>query len=544
MLDSIRDLVHQVSQFDMTHDREYDYKRLWFLVLYKMAHMQMEHLSPSRFHPIFLVIPLEVLKMLKKGTLREFNYYNDHILREIRGEHARILHKIDQLNKMHHDTVPNEQEILLKMYVYRIHNHITEIAVLSEIADLCLHFSRLFTNTFADPLRIAGALWFVDRTWHDVLNLVRNIVSSNAAALRVSDEIDRQVHEFIHKDHNKNIIYECLVEGAYIDRFVHDVEQFYELRKDKFRGYYLSYEFAEFEYRFQQNIMWLSCFLPSTHVLSLTCEEIKGTCRGMAFTLVDYHTNQNALQSLRLENLARIPIAPPKARIPSEHIRKRLSNKVLFRIAPFTHRDDERVLFTVPSTLIIPSMAWVTMLGASGSGKTTLCAMCLKKTNDANRRIFLADTYNNYTYDDIRPHVSYVKSNTDLFDQSIRFNLTFGVTLSAKTQTNRIRKYMAQFGLERLMSKLDSHIKHLSSGEQQRIKLIRCLLHDKPIWVLDEATSNLDSDCEYRVLDVLRTIQRKKGKSVIHVTHNQSLVQYADYVLTFQNQKVAIKARS
>ncbi len=124
-------------------------------------------------------------------------------------------------------------------------------------------------------------------------------------------------------------------------------------------------------------------------------------------------------------------------------------------------------------------------------------------------------TYRHYTYDDIRRCVSHIKPHSDLFDHSIYFNLTFGVTIAPNT-AGLIDEYMRKFELGHLIGRFDENIHTLSTGEKQRIKLIRCILHDKPIWVLDEGTANIDHDCELRILKILRTIQQQTRKSVIH----------------------------
>ena len=82
---------------------------------------------------------------------------------------------------------------------------------------------------------------------------------------------------------------------------------------------------------------------------------------------------------------------------------------------------------------------------------------------------------------------------------------------------------MRHFGLGHVVGKLDASINTLSTGEKQRIKVIRCILHDKPIWVLDEGTSNLDVDCELIVLSRLREIQIQNRGTCNYETHNIDL---------------------
>ena len=86
---------------------------------------------------------------------------------------------------------------------------------------------------------------------------------------------------------------------------------------------------------------------------------------------------------------------------------------------------------------------------------------------------------------------------------------------------------MKQFSLDQL---IDKHIYQLSGGEQQRVALVKLMLQDSDIILADEPTSSLDLENEKNVMDILKSFT-EKGKTVIIVTHNQSLHDYfTDYI--------------
>ena len=86
---------------------------------------------------------------------------------------------------------------------------------------------------------------------------------------------------------------------------------------------------------------------------------------------------------------------------------------------------------------------------------------------------------------------------------------------------------MKQFSLDQL---IDKHIYQLSGGEQQRVALVKLMLQDSDIILADEPTSSLDLENEKIVMDILKSFT-EKGKTVIIVTHNQSLHDYfTDYI--------------
>ena len=194
----------------------------------------------------------------------------------------------------------------------------------------------------------------------------------------------------------------------------------------------------------------------------------------------------------------------------------------------------------VCENLKIPSMKWITLRGESGSGKTTLCNLLLR-TMPTDNDISLFGVYEKYDYNSIRHLISNVKPNADLFDRNIEFNLKYGVNDKDKIALNdKIKHYLILFGLDNLVDRLNDHIDDLSTGEKQRIKIIRCILQDKPIWILDEITSNLDKDCEEVVITCLRQIQMEKKKSVIHITHNGDLLKYCDNRIEIDNTRLLL----
>jgi putative ABC transport system ATP-binding protein len=86
---------------------------------------------------------------------------------------------------------------------------------------------------------------------------------------------------------------------------------------------------------------------------------------------------------------------------------------------------------------------------------------------------------------------------------------------------------LARVGLEQ---RANSFPDRLSGGEQQRISIARALIHDPLLILADEPTGNLDSDTSEQVLDLLDTLTRQAGKSLIMVTHSPDAARMADRV--------------
>ena len=87
--------------------------------------------------------------------------------------------------------------------------------------------------------------------------------------------------------------------------------------------------------------------------------------------------------------------------------------------------------------------------------------------------------------------------------------------------------------------RLDSYPDRLSGGEQQRVAIARALIHDPDVILADEPTGNLDLDTGKQVLELLDTLVKKTGKTMIMVTHSQEVIGRADRVFSIRNKTLA-----
>ncbi|HYH63912.1 MAG TPA: ABC transporter ATP-binding protein, partial [Urbifossiella sp.] len=100
----------------------------------------------------------------------------------------------------------------------------------------------------------------------------------------------------------------------------------------------------------------------------------------------------------------------------------------------------------------------------------------------------------------------------------------FGGTLGA---AERARKADELLGLVGMSKRAGHRSSQLSVGERQRVALARALANDPPLLLADEPTGNLDSDNAAHVLDLLTTLQRDRGLSLVMVTHSAELAERA-----------------
>lgn len=116
-------------------------------------------------------------------------------------------------------------------------------------------------------------------------------------------------------------------------------------------------------------------------------------------------------------------------------------------------------------------------------------------------------------------------------------NVAVPLELAGDTRARaRARHELAAVGLA---ARLDHYPAELSGGEQQRVALARALAPDPSILIADEPTGNLDDENGALVVDLLFTLQRARGATLVLVTHDQSLAARCDRVVRLRSGRIA-----
>jgi ABC-type multidrug transport system fused ATPase/permease subunit len=189
-----------------------------------------------------------------------------------------------------------------------------------------------------------------------------------------------------------------------------------------------------------------------------------------------------------------------------------------------------------------PAGTTTALVGSSGSGKSTLVSlvMAFNRPTSGTIRIDGRDLLD-LRLADYRSKLGIVLQENFLFDGTIADNIRYGKPHASMEEVREVSRiaYCDEF-IEAFEQGYDTVVGErgirLSGGQRQRVAIARAILADPRILILDEATSSLDSDSEFKIQDALRALRR--GRTTFVIAHRLSTIRSADQILVLEQGEI------
>jgi ABC-type multidrug transport system fused ATPase/permease subunit len=222
-----------------------------------------------------------------------------------------------------------------------------------------------------------------------------------------------------------------------------------------------------------------------------------------------------------------------------------IHGEMIFENVSFSYEPGKPVVREV--SFKAPAGSVTALVGTSGSGKTTIASLAASFLNPESGKITIdGHDLQRVTLQSYRSQLGVVLQDDFLFEGSIRENILFPrpdateEQLMAAVHTAYVHEFTDRFedGLDTLIG--ERGVK-LSGGQRQRIAIARAVLADPRILILDEATSNLDTESETLIQTSLKALM--KGRTTFVIAHRLSTIRQANQILVVEQGQIVERGR-
>ncbi len=200
----------------------------------------------------------------------------------------------------------------------------------------------------------------------------------------------------------------------------------------------------------------------------------------------------------------------------------------------FSYEAEREILHGI--CMNFPKGSFTAIVGESGCGKSTISSILMGRNKGYQGEIVVGGTsLSKIKEASLMKHITYISHHSYLFKGTVRENLLMACSEADDTMLWKVLEKVNLANFLRSEKGLDTQLNekasNLSGGQCQRLALARALLHDSPVYIFDEATSNIDVESENEIMEQIHELA--KTKTVILISHRLANVVGADniYVL-------------
>lgn len=211
-------------------------------------------------------------------------------------------------------------------------------------------------------------------------------------------------------------------------------------------------------------------------------------------------------------------------------------SNIELRNVTFGYSSDKNVLNNI--SLSVKNMGITALAGLSGCGKSTIASLIIGE-NKANSGSIAISGINvcDLSKEAVRRKITRIGHESYIFKGTVRDNLLMGnenasdnLLLAALKKVDLLELVMENGGLDMQITEKAGNI---SGGQRQRLALARAILHDSDIYILDEATSNIDVESENKIMEVVK--EMSETKAIVLISHRLANVTKAHTIYVLEN---------
>lgn len=221
------------------------------------------------------------------------------------------------------------------------------------------------------------------------------------------------------------------------------------------------------------------------------------------------------------------------------------TNDILIRDVHFGYTEDKEILGGV--NMEFKEGSFTAIVGESGCGKSTIAGILTNRNKNYQGSIRIGKAeLRDIAESELMKRITLISHNSYIFKGSLRENLTLGKMDAGEEELWDVLRKVNLYDFVKTESGLDLELleagTNLSGGQRQRLALARALLHDSPVYIFDEATSNIDVESENDIMGLILSMTRDKtfgNKTVILISHRLANVVNADNIYVIKSGKIS-----
>lgn len=221
------------------------------------------------------------------------------------------------------------------------------------------------------------------------------------------------------------------------------------------------------------------------------------------------------------------------------------TNDIQIRDIHFGYTEDKEILGGI--NMDFNEGSFTAIVGESGCGKSTIAGILTNRNKNYQGSIRIGKAeLSDIAESELMKRITLISHNSYIFKGSLRENLMLGKMDAGEEELWDVLRKVNLYDFVKTESGLDLELleagTNLSGGQRQRLALARALLHDSPVYIFDEATSNIDVESENDIMGLILSMTRDKtfgNKTVILISHRLANVVNADNIYVIKSGKIS-----